>query len=280
MLLLESFSSLWQLAFKGPPLLVLLCCVVQQAFKDLPVAGVLLYCLKGHHLWGLYWSVSCTGSWGEREATVMAPSPAHDSAVLPWLYDCLVFLKGIPHCDLLPHIPSASLPAVNSRPHPGIAPQSLHSSSQPPCVLEDLHSCLGYIWMRQGSSVGFSLHSDCHRSIAALSKSLKCFPASQTMPQVVIWPLLQFPHPPNTDPVLLTLLFFTSFLHPTKFYVDLYIPFQGSGTPACSQLVFWKICIWRCIPETFVEMYSMSTTPLPSCLPPSIGLFLDGYRWN
>ena len=52
MALLVSSSSLWQLAFKGPPLLVLHCRLAQQALKGLPVAGVLLY-LKGHPLWGL-----------------------------------------------------------------------------------------------------------------------------------------------------------------------------------------------------------------------------------
>lgn len=91
--------------------------------------------------------------------------------------------KGNPLCNLLPHVPGSHLPAVNSRPHPGIAPQSLHSSSQPPHVPEDLQSCLGYIWTWQGSSVWFSLHPDCHRSTAALSNSLKCFPESQTMPR-------------------------------------------------------------------------------------------------
>ena len=119
----------------------------------------------------------------------------------------------------------------------------------------------------------FSLHSDCHKPAAALSNSLKCFPDLT---------LLQFPHSPGAGPVLLTLLlFFPLYFHPTEYCLDLYIPFQGSGTPACSQLLFWKIfCIWRCIPETFVEVYSMSTTPLPSCLPFSLRLFLDGYRWK
>ena len=33
MVLVESFSSFWQLTFKGPPWLVLLCCLVQQAIN-------------------------------------------------------------------------------------------------------------------------------------------------------------------------------------------------------------------------------------------------------
>lgn len=113
----------------------------------------------------------------------MAPSPACDSAVSPYLHDYLTFLQRQSPLQSPPSHPQGPS-AINSRPHPGIAPQSLHFSSQPPRIPEDLHSCLGYIWMWQGSSVWFSLHSDCHRSTAALSNSLKCFPASQTMPQM------------------------------------------------------------------------------------------------
>ena len=147
---------------------VLLCC---------SVSGTWRASLSGFFL---CWSA---GTWGERDYSdgsipLHVTQQYHPASMTTWLSS-----KVIPLCDLLPHVTGGHLPAVNSRPHPGIAPQSLHSSSQPPWVLEDLHSCLGYIWMQQGSSVGFSLHSDCHRSIAALSNSLKCFPASQTMPQ-------------------------------------------------------------------------------------------------
>ena len=56
---------------------------------------------------------------------VMAPPPTCDSAVSPCFHGCLAFLH-----DLLPHILSIHLSTVNSTPHPGIAPQSLNSSSQ------------------------------------------------------------------------------------------------------------------------------------------------------
>ena len=43
MVLVESFSSFWQLTFKGPPWLVLLCCLEQQVLRGLPGWGF-LYC--------------------------------------------------------------------------------------------------------------------------------------------------------------------------------------------------------------------------------------------
>jgi len=39
MAILESCSGLWQLVFKGPPWLVLLCCLVQQTLKRPPFLG-------------------------------------------------------------------------------------------------------------------------------------------------------------------------------------------------------------------------------------------------
>ena len=52
---------------------------------------------------------------------------------------------GISHHRVLLRIPSVHLSAVNSSPCPGIAPQSLNSSSQPLCHL-------GYVWQWQGLS--------------------------------------------------------------------------------------------------------------------------------
>ena len=96
-----------------------------------------------------------------------------------------------PAVSLLGH-----LPAVNSRPHPGIALQSLCSSPQPLQFLGDLHPCVGYVGPRQGLSVRFSLHSACQRSAAALSNSLKCFSSvPNNFPDVEIWSLVQFPNP-------------------------------------------------------------------------------------
>ena len=64
---------------------------------------------------------------------------------------------GIPPSNLHPHIPSICLSSFNSSPHPGIASQSLNSSSQPLCFPEDLHSCPRYVWLRQGPSDSHSI---------------------------------------------------------------------------------------------------------------------------
>ena len=64
---------------------------------------------------------------------------------------------GISHHNLLPHIPSIHLSAVNSSPHLAIAPQSLNSNSQPLCLPGDLHPCPGYAWLQQGLSDSHSI---------------------------------------------------------------------------------------------------------------------------
>ena len=75
--------------------------------------------------------------------------------------------------------------------------------------------------------------------ISYFTLSLKCFSSdSDNCPTVGIGLLLHFPHLPSAGPVLLTLLFFPQFLHPTEFCVVLYILLHCSGTPVCSQLVF------------------------------------------
>ena len=76
----------------------------------------------------------------EREAMVMAPPTVHDSAVAAWFSS-----TGISHHDLLPHVPSIRLSTVNSSPRPGIALQSLNSSSQPLDLPGDQCSCRRYV---------------------------------------------------------------------------------------------------------------------------------------
>ena len=112
---------------------------------------------------------------------------------------------GISHHRLLPHGPSACVSAVNSSPHPGIAPQFLNSSSKLLRLPGDQHSCLGYLWLQQGlSDSQFRLPQ-----ISCGTLSLKCFFSdSDNCPNVVIGPLLQSPHPLRAGQVLLTLLFF------------------------------------------------------------------------
>ena len=69
-----------------------------------------------------------------------------------------LFSMGISHHSLLPQVPSICLSAVKSSPHPGIAPQSLNSSSHPLCDL-------GYVWLQQGLS---DSHSSSVQSLSRL----------------------------------------------------------------------------------------------------------------
>ena len=166
---------------------------------------------------------------------VMAPHPTYDSAGSPCFHGCPLSSTGISHHSLLPHIPSIHLSTVNRSHHPGIAAQSLNSSSQPLLPL-------GYVLLLQGLS---DSHSISAATISCFPLSLQCFSSdSDNCPDVVIRPLLQFPHPPRAGPVLLTFPFSPQFLCPTEFCVGLYILFCWSGTPVCSQLMF---CMHFCV---------------------------------
>ena len=76
---------------------------------------------------------------------VVAPPPTRDSAVSPCFHGCQTLLHR--HC---PPPPPPSHPL--GCPRPGIAPQSLNSSSQPLHLPGDQRSCPGYVWLRQGLS--------------------------------------------------------------------------------------------------------------------------------
>ena len=111
---------------------------------------------------------------------------------------------SISHHDL-PHISSIHLSTVNSIPRPGIAPQSLNSSSQLLPLPGDL--CVSRVCMavaRTAILIPFR-----PPEISCFTLSLKCFSShSDNCPTVGIGPLLQLPHPQRVGPVLLTLLFF------------------------------------------------------------------------
>ena len=69
-----------------------------------------------------------------------------------WLSSTSIF-----HQDLLPHISSVCPSAFNSSPHPGIAPQSLNSSSQPLHLPGVQCSCMDCVWLWQGLSDSHSI---------------------------------------------------------------------------------------------------------------------------
>ena len=102
------------------------------------------------------------------------------------------------------------------------------------CIRMDLRSCLGYVGPWPRLSGWLSLHSDCHRSAALLSNSLKCFPSVPADCPGCRGPIpasLPTTAPPNPHAHQVHSLssFVPSFLHPTRFCVALYIPFLESG---------------------------------------------------
>ena len=137
---------------------------------------------------------------------VMAPSPNVTqqyrlASMAAWLSS-----TGISHHSLLPRISSIHLSTVNSSPHPGIAPQSLKSSSQLLHLPRDPHPCLGYAWLWKDCLllIPFRLPQ-----ISCFTLTLKYFSSDlDNCPDAGIGPMPQFPHPPRAGPVLLTLLFF------------------------------------------------------------------------
>ena len=108
MALLVSSSSLWQLAFKGPPWLTLLCCLAQQVLKG-------PHSLESFSI-GQLLVLVCKDR-GYRDGSIPCVTQQYHLASTA---ACLSS-KGIPRCSFLPHIPSGHLPSVNSRLHPGIA---------------------------------------------------------------------------------------------------------------------------------------------------------------
>ena len=108
---------------------------------------------------------------------------------------------GISHHSLLPHIPSSISPQQLL---PGIAPQSLSSSSQPLRLLGDLHPCPGYVRLRQELSDSHSIQATTDQLFHTHSYSTD----SDNCPAVGTEPLFHFPHALRADPVLLTLQFF------------------------------------------------------------------------
>ena len=114
---------------------------------------------------------------------------------------------GISHHNLLPHIPFFRLSTVNSIPGPGIAPQSLNSSSQ---TLQFQGTSIP-VWGMYGCIkdclilIPFRLPQ-----INCFTLRLKCFSYdSDNCLDIGMGSLLQFPHPLRVSPILLTFLFFS-----------------------------------------------------------------------
>ena len=106
----------------------------------------------------LYWSTISAGLQREKLQWGLHPlrmtQHHHLASLAP-----LLSSKGISYHDLLPHVPSGHFPTINSRPLPGVALQSLHSSSQPPKGSRGFASLSR---VRKDLSVWFSFYSDCY----------------------------------------------------------------------------------------------------------------------
>ena len=83
--------------------------------------------------------------------------------------------------DLLPHIPSPCVSAVNSSPHPGIAPQSLNPRPSRRPLQE---TSVPVRCMAVARTAWFSFRLGCHRSAVSLS-ALNVSPLTQTI--ALVW---------------------------------------------------------------------------------------------
>ena len=164
---------------------------------------------------------------------------------------------GISHHNLLPYISLIHLSTVNSSPHPGIAPQSLNSSSQPLHLPGDPCPSLGYVWLCKDPLILIAFRLP---RISCFTLGLKCFSLTQTITPV--WGLAPASVQLKAGPILLTLLFFS----PSSFilwsFAWFYIFFSSgqvllfalswcSAYTSVSEGVF-LMYLWR-------EMYSTST---------------------
>ena len=174
---------------------------------------------------------------------VMAPPRTYDSAVLPCFHGCPVFLTGISHYDLLPHIPLICLLQSTAALTLGL----LHKRYAP------APSCCPF----QGTCVPvwdmYICGRDCLILIPFRLPQISCFPLSLkcsssdsgNCPNVGIKLLLQFPHPPRAGPILLTLLFST--LVPSSYRVlhgSIYsFPLVRYSCPLSAGVLYALLCL-------------------------------------
>ena len=199
---------------------------------------------------------------------VMAPPTTTDSAVSPCFHGAWHSSTGISHPDLLPHIPSVRLSAVNSSPRPGIAPESPNSSSQLLCLLGDLCPCLECVWLWQGLSDSHSIYATTDQLFHSQPKIFllwfrQLLPRGDQTPTSVLPPTLR------AGPGLLRLLFSPHLLHPTECCGSIYsfplvrdsCDFSDGVLQAllCLKVYSWCIRGEKCNPHP--------PTPLPSCSP-------------
>ena len=200
----------------------------------------------------LYCSAANASMWGDRLWWWLHSLCVTQQLHLASMAACLSSTGNTLH-NLLPHIPSICLSAVNSSPHPG--------SHLNPWISTPSQ------WTFQGTKIPVLGMYGCTKDYLILIPSrlpqincftLKCFSSDlENCHNVEIRPLLHFPLPRTGGPVLLTFLSFplvaSSFI-PSWVLVVLYICFHWSGTPVQSQLVFcMHFCVWWCIRDVSLE---------------------------
>ena len=234
----KCLSSLWKLVIRRPLWLVLLCCLACQELKR-PVS------LGSFSIVQLSVLVC-----GERESNGDGCTPyvwLNSITLPPWLPGFLP--------QAFPMVISLMSPLAVSLPSKAWDCTPIPMLQLPAIVLSRGLASLSGVRMATVRIVCVILIPFRLSQISCFTLSLKCFSSvPNNCLYVEIRALLQFPHPPRQGPILLTLLFFPLLPHPTEFCLVLCILFQGSGTPACSQLVFFKIfCVWRWICDVSME---------------------------
>ena len=201
--LLEFLSILWQLALKGPPWLVLLYRSEQQV-------------LKGQ----LWLGPFCVAHHSKHSEDIPGWGPSHCS-----MHQAL---KGLsPGSSLLGQPPE---PACGEREATVMAPRTQSTQQECPtsaaaCIRMDLRSCPGYVgpWSRLSGWLPF--HSDCHRSAASLSGSLKCFPSvaadcpGSSSPH-------HLPHPVHISSIHSPSLSLLSFIRPDFVWICIFLSWK------------------------------------------------------
>ena len=168
---------------------------------------------------------------------------------LPWL-------PGFSPQALPTTISSVTFPqSISPQSTAALAQELLHNPWTPSpsrCTFQGNVSLSG-VCMAAARTVWFSFHLGFHRSAVSLS-ALNVSPLTQTI--APMW---------GSDPCFSSLTcrgqvqsysryFSPKFLPPTEFCVGLHILFHWWGTPVCSQLMFCMyFCVWRCIPDVFME---------------------------
>ena len=133
-------------------------------------------------------------AYGGRAAMVMAPSPTRDSAVSPCFHGCPAFLHRHFEPQSPPSPPLKPFLHSQQQPRPGIAPQSLNSSSQLLGLPGDLHPCPGTTSL-YGCGKNYLTLTPCRLpQINCFTLSLKCFSSdSDICPNVGTGPLFSPP---------------------------------------------------------------------------------------